>query len=48
MIPELPKLIIQYGIAGVALLMMYDITRNHLVSIKEILLRIEAILDEKL
>jgi len=36
--------VIQYGIAGVALWMMYSITFNHLVEIERILLDIKDIL----
>jgi len=36
--------VIQYGIAGVALWMMYSITYNHLVSIERILLDIKDLL----
>ena len=45
-IPEaLIDVIVQYGIAGVALYMMYDISQNHLKSIYEVLLRIEEKLE---
>jgi len=40
--------VIQYGIAGVALWMMYSITYNHLVSIERILLEIRDILAKDL
>jgi len=38
--------VIQYGIAGVALWMMYSITYNHLVEIERILLDIKDILSK--
>lgn len=38
---ELVNVVIQYGIAGAALYMMYSITYNHLTKIYEVLLRIE-------
>jgi len=38
---ELVNVVIQYGIAGVALYMMYSITYNHLTQIHAVLLRIE-------
>ena len=41
---EIVEVLIQYGIAGVALWMMYSITYNHLVSIERILLDIKDIL----
>ena len=41
MIPEILDYVIQYGIAGIALYMMYSITYNHLIEIRDILLRIE-------
>lgn len=37
--------ILEFGIAGVALYMMYDIANNHLKEIAEILIRIEEKLD---
>jgi len=40
--------VIQYGIAGVALWMMYSITYNHLVAIERILLDIKDILAKDL
>ena len=40
MIPEVLNLVIQYGISGVALYMMYSITYNHLQAIEETLLEI--------
>jgi len=43
---NLVEIVIQYGIAGVALWMMYSITYNHLVSIERILLDIKDILAE--
>jgi len=36
--------VIQYGIAGVALWMMYSITYNHLTDIKELLCEILTVL----
>ncbi len=45
MIPEVLDYVIQYGIAGVALYMMYSITFNHLTKIYDVLLRIEEKLD---
>jgi len=36
-IPDVLELLIQYGIAGVALYMMYSITYNHLTAIEETL-----------
>ena len=41
---NLVEILIQYGIAGVALWMMYSITYNHLVAIEMILLDIKDIL----
>jgi len=41
---NLVEIVIQYGIAGAALWMMYSITYNHLVSIERILLDIKDIL----
>ncbi|GAI57315.1 unnamed protein product [marine sediment metagenome] len=41
---DLVEIVIQYGIAGVALWMMYSITYNHLVTIERILLEIKDIL----
>ena len=38
---ELLPILAQYGIAGIALYMMYDISNNHLKHIYEVLLRIE-------
>jgi len=40
MIPEVLEYIIQYGIAGVALWMMYSITYNHLTTIEDLLVEI--------
>ncbi|GAH32026.1 unnamed protein product [marine sediment metagenome] len=37
---------LQYGIAGVALYMMYSITYNHLTDIKELLQDIKSILSK--
>jgi len=45
---NLVEIVIQYGIAGVALWMMYSITYNHLVSIERILLDIKDILAKDL
>jgi hypothetical protein len=39
--PEIP---LQYGIAGLALWMMYSITYNHLVDIRDLLIEIRDIL----
>ena len=36
--------VIQYGIAGLALWMMYSITYNHLMDIKDLLVEIRDIL----
>jgi len=41
---NLMEIVIQYGIAGAALWMMYSITFNHLLEIKRILLDIKDIL----
>ncbi|MBA7550264.1 hypothetical protein ES705_42774 [subsurface metagenome] len=41
---SIPELVLQYGIAGLCLYMMYSITFNHLVSMKEILIEIRDIL----
>lgn len=41
---NLVEIAIQYGIAGLALWMMYSITFNHLVTIERILLDIKDIL----
>jgi len=43
---NLMEIVIQYGIAGVALWMMYSITYNHLVAIERILLDIKDILSK--
>lgn len=43
-VENLVEIAIQYGIAGLALWMMYSITYNHLVSIERILLDIKDIL----
>ncbi len=43
---DLVEIVIQYGIAGAALWMMYSITFNHLVAIERILLDIKKILSE--
>ena len=45
---NLVEIVIQYGIAGVALWMMYSITYNHLVAIERILLDIKDILAKDL
>lgn len=45
---RLVETVIQYGIAGVALWMMYSITYNHLVAIERILLDIKDILAKDL
>lgn len=47
MIPELVEYLVQYGIAGVALYMMYSITYNHLTDIKELLQDIKSILSKE-
>jgi len=39
-----PELLFQYGIAGLALWMMYSITYNHLVDIRDLLIEIRDIL----
>ena len=41
---NLVEIVIQYGIAGAALWMMYSITYNHLIAIERILLDIKDIL----
>jgi len=41
---DLVEIVIQYGIAGAALWMMYSITYNHLIAIERILLDIKDIL----
>ncbi|MBA7689976.1 hypothetical protein ES703_98495 [subsurface metagenome] len=43
---NLVEIAIQYGIAGLALWMMYSITFNHLVAIERILLDIKDILSK--
>jgi hypothetical protein len=40
MIPELVEYLVQYGIAGIALYMMYSITYNHLTTIEDLLVEI--------
>jgi len=45
---NLVEIVVQYGIAGVALWMMYNITYNHLVAIERILLDIKDILAKDL
>jgi len=39
-----PEILLQYGIAGLALWMMYSITFNHLVDIRDLLVEIRDIL----
>lgn len=39
------NVVVQYGIAGIALYMMYDIANNHLKAIYAVLLRIEEKLE---
>jgi len=46
MIPEVVDTLLQYGIAGVALLMMYSITYNHLQNIENLLEDIKDILSK--
>ena len=41
---DLVEIVIQYGIAGAALWMMYSITYNHLIAIERILLDIKDLL----
>ena len=41
---EILEYLVQYGIAAIALYMMYDIANNHLKNIAETLIRIEEIL----
>ena len=43
---EIIEYLIQYGIAGIALYMMYDIAHNHLKNMSETLIRIEEILKD--
>jgi len=43
-VENLVEIVIQYGIAGAALWMMYSITFNHLVAIERTLLDIKDIL----
>ncbi|GAH99181.1 unnamed protein product [marine sediment metagenome] len=38
------EILLQYGIAGLCLYMMYSITYNHLVEMKELLIEIRDIL----
>jgi len=40
MIPEVLEYLVQYGIAGIALYMMYSITYNHLTTIEDLLVEI--------
>ena len=44
MIPEVVDILLQYGIAGTALYMMYSIAYNHLTRIEELLQDIKDIL----
>ena len=46
MIPEVFEYLIQYGIAGLALWMMYSITYNHLAKIEDLLEEIKNILSK--
>lgn len=46
-IVELLEIMIQYGIAGAALLMMYSITYNHLTAIERILLDIRDLISSR-
>ena len=46
MIENIIDQVVQYGIAGIALYMMYSITYNHLKTIQETLIRIEEILKD--
>ena len=39
-----PEILLQYGIAGLCLWMMYSITYNHLVNIRDLLIEIRDIL----
>jgi len=41
---DLVEIVLQYGIAGAALWMMYSITYNHLLDIKDLLREIRDIL----
>ncbi len=41
---SIPEFILQYGIAGIALYMMYSITYNHLKNIEILLQDIKSIL----
>jgi hypothetical protein len=47
MIPEVVDTLLQYGIAGVALFMMYSITYNHLSNIELLLQDIKDILSKE-
>jgi len=47
MIPELDEYLLQYGIAGIALYMMYSITYNHLQNIENLLEDIKNILSKE-
>ena len=40
MIPDIVRLVLEYGIAGLALYMMYSITYNHLTRIEDLLIEI--------
>jgi len=42
----LPEILLQYGIAGLCLWMMYSITYNHLVDIRDLLIEIRDILSK--
>ena len=44
MMNSIPEIILQYGIAGLCLYMMYSITYNHLVEMKELRIEIRDIL----
>jgi len=44
---QLLEILIQYGIAGAALLMMYSITYNHLNNIESLLEDIKGILSQR-
>ena len=46
MIEPILDTVVQYGIAGIALYMMYSITYNHLKTIQETLIRIEELLKD--
>jgi len=42
------EMLLQFGIAGIALYMLYDMNKNHLKSIEKKLEEIKAILKERL